>query len=471
MELRIMRDGIRLFQSSEIIDWSFDALSVSGIDYWSQEARQAKLTLFYTPALEALLEGPYREVAAGFHTLSFRILDSGRILFTGVLPEGDFSLEYLSLSDKKVELNLLDYFGLLIKLSEDRESHVGNPTHPLEALSFIVSSCFNEQTEDERNNGAPASVIRLKEAVGVSAAVFTDSYFPGTWLPWHVVNHQLYNYASDSFISIPVTPLSWLGFITVNGLPCIYFRQFWSYYGTPVAYNGISSSYHAALRIRVYSLAHTTMSLIQQTDLYSHEQPIMNDPAWVDPLPVTDFIASGTSEYRVQGSAVLFSGYAVLSSLETVPGWYKCKDLLAEYLRLSHAVILFESGNYRVRNRLDDTLPLFRILDPLSFTMDEIEPQSPLSSSPISVASLALIEAVDNYYSRFLSLRGLLHEAEITILDSQLPELIPLSDGASVPSNPYDLISCRFWFDNRTIYIKEVDYDISSGEISLRGWC
>ncbi|GAB1365994.1 hypothetical protein MASR1M36_08650 [Candidatus Cloacimonadaceae bacterium] len=160
-----------------------------------------------------------------------------------------------------------------------------------------------------------------------------------------------------------------------------------------------------------------------------------------------------------------------MSTLETVPGWYKCKDLLAEYLRLSFAVLLFVPGGFILRNRLDDFLPVFHLPDPLSASLEEIDSSDKPSSSPVSIASLALIEAVDRYYASFLSSRGLIHEAEIKLVDSQLSSLQSLSGTDVPPSNPYDLISCRLFFDNRLIYPKEVDYNLTTGEISYRGWC
>ncbi len=116
MIINIYRDSALLFQSSEIIAWSFDSLSLSGVDYWSQEARQASITVLYSPALQDILEGNLREIATGFHTLNFVVINGAQTLFAGVLEVGAFKVEYLSLTDKKVELNLLDYFGLPIAL-------------------------------------------------------------------------------------------------------------------------------------------------------------------------------------------------------------------------------------------------------------------------------------------------------------------------------------------------------------------
>lgn len=467
MELNIYRDSALLYTSSEIIDWSFDSLSLSGVDYWSQEARQAKLTLLYDLPLFDLLEGNNREVAAGFHTLSFCLLHASQLLFAGVLPEGGFTVEYLSLTDKKVELNLLDYFGLLIKLSEDREHQIGSLTHPVNELRYILTTCFTAQTEDERNSGTPTAVLRLNQALGIPFGLSTQEYNAGSWLPWAVQNYEIYNYETDD-LNLGSNTERYFGLVLLSGQLCVYLWQRWSYYGQPLVYNGVSSSFIDVFRLRIYRLDRSLLTIIDSSDQVSYNrfQPL-SPPA---PLSVLDAF-HGTSDYAVSGSSILFSGYPGISTLETVPGWYKCKDLLAEYLRLSFAVILDISGRFILRNRLDDSLPVFHLPDPLAVSLEESDSSDKPSSSPVSIASLALIEAVDRYYASYLSSRNLLHEAEIKLVDSQLPSLISLSGSDLPPSNPYDLINCRLFFDNRIIYPKEVDYNLTTGEITFRGWC
>lgn len=470
MVLNIYRESARLYQSSEIIDWSFDSLSLSGVDYWSQEARQAKLTLLYDFSLFDLLEGQSREVSAGFHTLNFRLIHNSQLLFAGVLPEGSFTVDYLSLADKKVELNLLDYFGLLVRLSEDREHQISSLVHPINELRYILTTCFTAQTEDERNSNSPASVLRLNQALGIPFGLSTQEYNPGSWLPWAVQNYEIYNATSDYLhTGSDSNTVRFFGLILLSGQLCVYLWQHWSYYGQPLVYNGVSSSFIDVFRLRIYRIDYrSALTLIDSSDQvsYNRSQPL-SPPA---PLPVLDAY-HGTSDYVVSGLSILFSGYPGMSTLETVPGWYKCKDLLAEYLRLSFAVLLFVPGGFILRNRLDDFLPVFHLPDPLSASLEEIDSSDKPSSSPVSIASLALIEAVDRYYASFLSSRGLIHEAEIKLVDSQLSSLQSLSGTDVPPSNPYDLISCRLFFDNRLIYPKEVDYNLTTGEISYRGWC
>jgi len=472
MIISIYRDSALLFQSSEIIAWSFDSLSLSGVDYWSQEARQASITVLYSPALQDILEGNLREIATGFHTLNFVIINGAQTLFAGVLEVGAFKVEYLSLTDKKVELNLLDYFGLLIRLAEDRKHQIGETTHPINVLPGIILSCFTQQTEAERNSNTPASVIRLQQALGcLSWDNAVQSYSSGPWLPWFVANYEIYNYDSDSVggnIWNEVYDITF-GMIIHNDRLAVYFRQHLCFYNPehPIMWDGAYRGYIEIYKLRIYYIDMNSLTLCGYADLISLD---IHAPLQI--LPPLDVFQVwwGECNYEVSGHRILYSGQVALGEFETVPGWYSCKDLLSEYLRISHAVLLNETGLYQVRNRLDNDLPLFRIPDPISASFNEAEPIDSISSSPISLASLALVEAVDRYYTMFLSSRSLFHEAEVKLVDSQLPSLISMSGSDVPPSNPYHLIGCRLWFDNRIIYPKEVDYDVATGEISYLGW-
>ena len=52
MILYILRGSNMLFQTEEIINFNIDGVSLSSIDYWSQEARKATITTFYTKELK-----------------------------------------------------------------------------------------------------------------------------------------------------------------------------------------------------------------------------------------------------------------------------------------------------------------------------------------------------------------------------------------------------------------------------------
>lgn len=474
MELRISRDGALLFQSSAIIEWSFDGLSVSGVDYWSQEARQAKIKLFYDATLSNLLEGSSREIVAGFHTLAFSVLNAGQLLFAGVLAEGDFSLEYTSLNMQNLELNLLDYFGLLIRLAADRQHQVASSMHPVNILPSLIASCFSSQSDAEVESSAPASVLRLTQALGViSWQGAADSYQPGDWLPWRVQNYEIYNCNSDKFTSQwwneanDVTLGLWYN---LQGELYIYFSQYvrWSNPNAPMNIDQyVDCTWLEMFRVRIYRLDYAHLTLAYHLDLANDnpQQPINASH------PNNLFqLYYGVCDYRVSGDSIFYSGQFALDNVETVPGWYNCKELLAECLKISHAVMLNSSGEFSIRNRIDENLPLVRLIDPITASLDEAESPPKPSSSPVAITSLALLEAVDRYYGYYLAARGLSHEAEIVLLDSQLSALICV-DNANPPQNPYDLINYRLSFDGRTIYPKEIDYDISTGEITYRGWC
>lgn len=476
MELRISRDGTLLYQSSDIIEWSFDGLSVSGVDYWSQEARQAKIKLFYNPTLYNLLEGSSREISAGFHTLAFSVLDAGQLLFAGVLAEGDFSLEYTSLNMQNLELNLLDFFGLLIRLAADRQHQVAESMHPVNILPSLIARCFTSQSDSEVESSTPASVLRLTQALGViSWQSASSAYQSGDWLPWRVQDYELYNCTQDiipgnEWNSYYIITLGLLN--TDHGL-VVYFSHHACYDNVenPATFwDGQPHSYIDVFVSKEYSLDLSHIAPYSSFSFHSLDRANPISHIMFDPPPGLYQLYYGVCDYRVAERSILYSGQFALDNVETVPGWYNCKDLLAECLKISHAIILNSSGQFSIRNRIDEDLPLASLIDPITASIDEAESPTKPSSSPVAITSLALLDAVDRYYGYYLAARGIHHEAEIVLLESQLPAIIGI-DGATPPQNPYDLINYRLFFDDRIIFPKEIDYDISTGEITYRGWC
>ncbi|MDI3504639.1 MAG: hypothetical protein PWP64_1575 [Candidatus Cloacimonadota bacterium] len=136
--LIIKRITTILYQSDSILELDLDPLSLSGIDYWSQEARSAKVKLLLDDSLQSILVGHLREIKAGFHTFkAFLYDDANTLIYTGVLPESAFSIEYLSLSAKTVELQLIDLLGLILQLAADRI--ISLPDQYLNPVSTIPS--------------------------------------------------------------------------------------------------------------------------------------------------------------------------------------------------------------------------------------------------------------------------------------------------------------------------------------------
>ncbi|MCK9309649.1 MAG: hypothetical protein PHY48_12835 [Candidatus Cloacimonetes bacterium] len=481
MILNILRDSDLLFQSDIIMDFSSDAISLSSVEYWSQESRRFSIKLLYTPGLKSILEGSSREIKAGFHTLNFILEHNNLTIFAGVLPEAGYSVQYYSLTDQSIEFNLMDYFGLLITLAADREHQLGSVTHPIEEIPAIINSCFIQQTEDERNNNTPAEVLRLIESLSCLSYLNAHlAYNAESWLPWKVANYQIYH-CNDDKISGNVP---WnqdytvhLGLIMWNGAISIYFSHHAKWHDANNTFNVIDDSTHLPVnthtielyRMRVYSLQQDKKTLVAYADMQSL---LLSNPLSIPAVPSTLIQHYwGVVNYDVNGEAILYSGNIMLSEVETVSGWYNAKNLLAEFLRISHAVLLNFSGEFKVINRIDDERPKYALFDPIEAEYEEAEPPAKPQSSAVAVASLAMLDATDRYYNSYLKSRNLLHECILTFSDIQLPSLQPFLGTDSVPTNPYDLINCNLVFNSRLIHPREVDYNISTGLISIRGWC
>ncbi len=470
MILRIYRDSDILFMSESILDFSIDGVSLSSVEYWSQESRRATVKLLYTTDLKRILEGPSREVKAGFHTLNFVLEHDTQTIFAGVMQAGGYAIEYYSLTDKSIELSLMDYFGLLITLADDREHYVGASVNPVEEIPAIINSCFSGQTEEERDNNTPAEAIRLIESLSCLSFLNAHlSYNAEAWLPWSVVDYEIYDFMSDMITGSFTTKNPKFGLRMLDGRLCIYFQDYFTYQGHEVNYNGEWVNHYAIYRKRIYALHQDQKELISSVDIVSTE----SSPVQITPEYPTDLfqIWWGVDSYRLVGSKVLYSGNVSISTVETVPGWYNAKNLLAEFLRLSHAVLLNFSGEFRVINRIDDDRPKFTLIDPIEAKYEEVEPPANPHSSAVAVALLAMLDATDKYYNAYLKNRNLLHECTISLSDVQLPSLLPQIASDTPPSNPYELINCNLIFDGRLIHPREVDYDISTGLINVRGWC
>lgn len=405
--------------------------------------------------------------------MNFVVEHKGEPIFSGVLPEGGFSLQYYTPTRQRIELELTDYFGLLVTLAADREHQLGTSTHPVNEIPAIIHSCFSAQTEDELDDNTPAEVIRLVQAIScLSYANAHESYSPESWLPWRVVDHEIYDYTSDMFSNYDfATSRTKFGFRIVEGQFCIYFQHYVEIkrpHSASFQYNGQQVTFVKLYRVRIYRLIQDRKELFGYVDMESTSlNPVGINPEWPSDLFQ---IMWGEESYRISGSKVLYSGSISIGEVETVPGWYNAKSLLEEFLRLSHAVIRCTSGQFHILNRIDDNRPQFALNDPIEAKFEEAEPVSELSSSPVAVASLALLEAVDRYYIRYLRSRNLIHVAIVSFSVLQLSELTPIGSEATPPDNPYDLVYCNLVFDSRLIHPREVEYDIYTGLITLRGW-
>ncbi len=97
IELRIYRYGVELFRSSELLELDIDGIRYSGVEYYSQEAREMSLSMLYTEDLQNILEGSGRMILAGWHALVIRLFQDGEMIWQGLIKDGGFSLKWLEL--------------------------------------------------------------------------------------------------------------------------------------------------------------------------------------------------------------------------------------------------------------------------------------------------------------------------------------------------------------------------------------
>lgn len=472
MRLTIIRYPNLLLRTEDIISFNIDGVSLSSIDYWSQEARKASITIFYTPALKNVLEGPERNVIFGFHTLEFSISHNNKTIFIGALADGAFTVEYLSHNIQTIEFNLIDFLGVLLQLADNHTFHLGSSTHPVNIIPQIIASTFMNNQNDDNSN--PPLVRQLRSALPslswTNAATF---YNEGIWLPWNISNYVLYNYNQDKLPSFGYTsPIEQdilnFGLFIYNNHPSIYF----SHYKLLISWHhlfhwqGDVSHFLEIFRSRIYLCNDSNISLIEQTDIHNiNQQTPLSLP---EPPELAQYIF-GINNYRIEGPQVLYSGIFHLDNLQTDPGDYNARELLSEFLILAHAVLINLNGSFKIVNRIDPSHPYLIISDPISASFNEAEPADQPEAKPVSITDIAIYDSVNRYYKNFLSNHGLTQEAEIKIIDTQLPTL-QSPDNIPIPSNPYELINFIFIFDNHYIFPKQIDYDFASGEITITGW-
>jgi len=111
IELRIYRYGVELYRSSELIELDIDGIRYSGVEYYSQEAREMSLSLLYTEALQNILEGSGRMILAGWHALVIRLFQDGVMIWQGLIKDGGFCLTWLGAGEKLCDLKSIYILG------------------------------------------------------------------------------------------------------------------------------------------------------------------------------------------------------------------------------------------------------------------------------------------------------------------------------------------------------------------------
>ena len=458
MKLIIKRITSIIYQSDSLLELELDPLSLSGIDYWSQEARSAKIKLLMDDTLESILVGSLREIKAGFHTFAAFIYDDANsLIYTGVLPESSFSVEYLSLSAKTVELELMDYLGLILQLASDRLVTLADQyINPVATIPSIIGSIIHPLAmngEPDTDSYTNADVLRLILCIGpINYQYAHYSYDQAKWLPFTLVDHVLLDSSSIRYQSAPGTSHTIrFGFEANNQDIHLIFWQYSHRAGNPY-------TWFQHLRYRKYLVTMGSISLVEEID--EHNEGYYAEP-WDDPTP-PDLLSqvSLAAEYRISGSIAYYSGPATLNSIEIVPGEYKAKDLLGELLRVSNAVITVDNYSFYIKNRQDDELPVLHFADPIEFELDTADTSAP-ELTPVAVASQAVLDAISAYYKTTL---------EASPFEARLKTHLYSEDYASLAlSHPYQLLNSTAVFDHYHIRPLQLSYDPISHEIEISG--
>lgn len=442
IELRIYRHGVELFRSSELLELDLDGIRYSGVEYYSQEAREMSLSLLYTEALQNVLEGSGRMILAGWHALVIRLFQDGTMIWQGMLKDGGFSLKWLGAGKKLCELKSIDMLGWILELCEGLDYRLeGRYIDPAKKVCEIISAIL-APTYDR--DGYPASdVIALYQAVGPLNWQFAWLDFDySRWLPYSLFHHELVDWRE---YWIPAA--GWntndrrFGyFYEGNDLRLIFWQR-----------SVRQRDYREALRRRIWSLQHGAIELIDSLDLESNVEGELQIPACP---PLAEYVF-GIGNYSIENGVAIYSGPGSLRSVEIVEGDYPARDLLAEYLRLLNALIVNETYNFHIRNRIGGEDPVKTISGILEAELSE-GGASPAEISCTSLASTAIVDGVNAHYKELL--RQYPHELQIKLHSSQL-------EGVEIS----ELLANRLRFDGYEMLPTELSRDYISGELEIRG--
>lgn len=454
MKLILKRITSIIYRSESILELDLDPKSLSGIDYWSQEARSAKVKLLLDDALQSILQGSECEVKAGFHTLAAFIYDhQNRLLYTGVIPEAGFSIEYHSLIHKTVEIELLDHLGLILQLASDRLITITQAyLNPVTFIPAILAEILNPLSyEPDTEAYTNADVLRLKLCLGpINYQYAHYSYDQNKWLPFDLVDHVLvdsrvlwFHHPSYAFTN------QVFGFVSERQDIFLIYWEFTSRTG--------HGAWDQHFRFRKYRLNLAEIVLIEEIDEQNNEHGVQLSHY---PAPQVQQTLAGIGSYRINQGVAYYSGPASFQRVEVVPAEYKARELLGEFLRIANATLTLENYSFHINNRLDEDLPAIILADPLETEINQADDSKP-SLTAVAIASQAIIDAVCKHYETTLIQYPF--EARIkTHQDS--PEIKALS-----LINPYDLLNHFISFDGYRIMPLDVSWDINTGEIEISG--
>lgn len=463
LTVRIYQNGDEIYHTEEILELELDPLSYSGVDYWKQEARSCKIKLFYSSELRELLESSAESIKCGYFGYRWIVFCNNAQIFLGILPVSGLSVEYLSLTAKTLEVELIDCFGLLLQLAEERhyplESGYLNPIAKLpEIMRHILHPDLSFQPPDTEsyNNADVRALYDLFGAMNYQYAHYTYNF--EQWLPYLVTDYFLLDSKTLHYGGSSAT--RFFGFQIIGN------KLYLIYYEVIIATTLPNHIEYVADFIYRRYLVQNSYHLVLAQSISEHTLPPGSDSYYIiTPLPEPDVSSGmqvGDNNYYVLAGIAYFSGRIPLDSVEMVGGDYKAKDLLAEYLQIANAVMALDALGYgfQVKNRFDGALPTLLLTDPIEFKLEATQ-GTKTDISAVALASQAIIDAVNQHYDALM---------EEFNYEAQIKLHILAADYISFNlQSPYDLINYNLLFDNYLISPGEIDYNYETGEINIKG--
>ncbi|NLK50114.1 MAG: hypothetical protein GX294_05645, partial [Candidatus Cloacimonetes bacterium] len=441
----IMKQGQPHIQINDILELDLDPANYSGIDYWCQEARSLRATVMLTTPLQFLLIGDMNLTKAGFHTFWAQLLDDqDNVIYTGVMAKGAFSIEYLSLGCQTVELEFMDFFGLILTLARDRFIPLTlSYINPIQMITSILDQVINpSQNEPDTQLYTNADVQELASALSLSNLTISSQYDTALWQPYEVDNYLLLDSQKLRLFTGDVV----FGFNQQGQDIYLHFKQT----------SGLDYRYR---KYRIHS--YYNVELVESIDRSFLDSDMAD--LWITSLPnphVSSSITVDQGYYYIKRGIAYYRGPASISAVDVVPGSYKADALLGELLTISNAVIVTYPNALVIKNRINPSLPLLLIADPLEANVDYADSSLP-SLSAVAVASQNALDNIADHYKRVLAD----YPFQIT-----LKTHLYSSDYANLAlASPYELINHCITFHTYKVIPHSINLDPDTLEITIEG--
>lgn len=450
MKLRIYQSNTPILEIADIIDLSLDPLSYSGIDYWCQEARTMKCTVPFTKPLKDLIIGTQKELKAGFHTFATALIDDADdTIYIGALKDGDFSINYYSLTHQTIELEFIDFFGLILTLAADRLIYIESETiNPINFISTIISNIINPtDQEPDTELYTNQDITDLISKLTIDLIPVISTYNPALWQPYEFIDHLVKDRRQLNRKGAIWTDTEF-GLILENDHPHLVFWQQSQTTDFTFHFDYYKYHLHAEYAELIDSLSESSNLPI---GISSH---IPNRPNVLNTINIDQ------GHYYIKNKRCLYTGSASIDNILVITSDFKADDLLAEFLKITNAIISTNNNTITIKNRFDTELPIIAINDPIETDISQATSDIP-SLSAVAVAHQTAIDTTIDHYKIILS--DYPHEV-------RLKSHLNSPDYKNLALNtPYDLINHRISFDGYTVIPHDIDYDPITLEITITG--